>query len=282
MIQTHPTGFGFSMSSDTSTLKKSYRAPWTLSAFNALPGNPVSIGVLFTIALLIVFFAGRALANFGGDSAPGDLRIAVTQILITAYSATRICLPVNQYSRDDPGPVLCCQGDTKLRVFRGSSRQASLVASTTARRFGLPAYWYTGHSCNDTASDRSLGLADLELRRLLAPTDNGVFRLVDELFLLRDRCRVRQTFEIVEQISVAGPVEFGSLSPTGAPGLDKRSTGYRHGVGSFATGSRIPLFCRFGRLLGRVYPIGVDRNDAALAGHSSHDQKDKTARASLV
>ena len=76
------------MSSDTSTLQKSYRAPWTSSAFNALPGNPVAIGVLFTIALLIVFFAGRVLADFGGYSGPGDLRIAVTQILITAYSAT--------------------------------------------------------------------------------------------------------------------------------------------------------------------------------------------------
>lgn len=76
------------MNSDTFTLKKSYKTPWTQSAFNALPGNPFSIGVLFTIALLIVFFAGRALANFGVDSTPGDLRIAVTQILITAYSAT--------------------------------------------------------------------------------------------------------------------------------------------------------------------------------------------------
>ena len=59
-----------------STLKQSYRAPWTLSAFDALPGNPVLIGVLFTIALLIVFFAGRAFANVGVDSAPGDLRVA--------------------------------------------------------------------------------------------------------------------------------------------------------------------------------------------------------------
>ena len=76
------------MSSETPTLKKSYRTPWTLRAFSALPGHPVSIGVFFTIALLFVFFAGRAFANFGVDSAPGDLRIAVTQILITTYSAT--------------------------------------------------------------------------------------------------------------------------------------------------------------------------------------------------
>jgi len=59
-----------------------------LSAFNALPGSPVSIGVFFTIALLIVFFAGRSLADVGSNSAPEDLRVAITQILITAYSAT--------------------------------------------------------------------------------------------------------------------------------------------------------------------------------------------------
>ena len=75
------------MSGDTATPMRSYQTPWTLSAFRVLPGNPVSIGVLFTIALLIVFFAGRLLAGTGSDSAPGDLRIAVTQILITAYSA---------------------------------------------------------------------------------------------------------------------------------------------------------------------------------------------------
>ena len=76
------------MSRDTITLTKSYKTPWTLSAFNALPGNPVSIGVIFTIALLIVFFAGRLLADGGSNSDPGDLRVAITQILITGYCAT--------------------------------------------------------------------------------------------------------------------------------------------------------------------------------------------------
>ena len=75
------------MNSDNITLTKSYKTPWTLRVFNALPGNPVSIGVLFAIALLIVFFAGRLLADGGSNSAQSDLRIAITQILITAYSA---------------------------------------------------------------------------------------------------------------------------------------------------------------------------------------------------
>lgn len=76
------------MSSNTPNLTKSYKTPWTLSAFKALPGNPVSIGVVFTVALLIVFFAGRLLADGGSNASPDDLRIAITQILITGYSAT--------------------------------------------------------------------------------------------------------------------------------------------------------------------------------------------------
>jgi hypothetical protein len=91
------------MSSDTFTLEKSYKAPWTSSAFNALPGNPVSIGFLFTVALLIVFFAGRVLAFGGSDSAPNDLRVAVTQILITSYSATAyayLLISIEKTTRD--------------------------------------------------------------------------------------------------------------------------------------------------------------------------------------
>jgi len=85
---THSFRFRFSMSSDAATLTKSYKTPWTLIAFDALPGNPVSIGVSFTIALLIAFFSGRALADGVGNSAPDDLRVAITQILITGFSAT--------------------------------------------------------------------------------------------------------------------------------------------------------------------------------------------------
>ena len=35
---------------------KSYTTPWTLRAYDALPGNPVSIGTVFVIGLLTAFF----------------------------------------------------------------------------------------------------------------------------------------------------------------------------------------------------------------------------------
>ncbi len=69
-------------------MAKSFTTPWTLRAYDALPGNPVSIGAVFTIGLLVTFFVGRAIIGGADSSEPGELRIAVTQILITAYCAT--------------------------------------------------------------------------------------------------------------------------------------------------------------------------------------------------
>ncbi len=69
-------------------MAKSYTTPWTLRAYDALPGNPISIGAVFAIGLLIAFFVGRAVFGGADNAEPNDLRIAVTQILITAYCAT--------------------------------------------------------------------------------------------------------------------------------------------------------------------------------------------------
>ena len=67
---------------------KSYTTPWTSRAYDALPGNPISIGTGFAIGLLIAFFVGRAIFGNDNDATPEELRVAVTQILITAYCAT--------------------------------------------------------------------------------------------------------------------------------------------------------------------------------------------------
>ena len=69
-------------------LAKSYTTPWTLRIYDALPGNPLWIGVGFTIGLLLVFFVGRGLAGGASDSNPDELRVAVIQILMTTYSAS--------------------------------------------------------------------------------------------------------------------------------------------------------------------------------------------------
>jgi hypothetical protein len=69
-------------------LAKSYTTPWTLRAYDALPGNPISIGTVFAIGLLTAFFVGRVILGGADNAAPGELRVAITQILITACCAT--------------------------------------------------------------------------------------------------------------------------------------------------------------------------------------------------
>ena len=69
-------------------LAESYVTPWTVRIYDALPGNPLYIGIGFTVALLLIFFVGRALAGDGNSSTLSNLRIAITQILITTYAAS--------------------------------------------------------------------------------------------------------------------------------------------------------------------------------------------------
>ena len=81
-------GFGPTMNSNSNTLAGSYTRPWTMSAYDALPGNPIWIGIVFTIGLLSIFFVVRALVGGAENSSPDDLRVAVTHILMTTYSAS--------------------------------------------------------------------------------------------------------------------------------------------------------------------------------------------------
>ncbi|MDJ0750694.1 MAG: hypothetical protein QNJ11_14500 [Woeseiaceae bacterium] len=78
----------FETGSKTDTLGRAYITPWTLKVYDALRGNPFWIGAVFASAMLIAFFAGRAVFGNDGSSALDELRVAVTQILITAYCAT--------------------------------------------------------------------------------------------------------------------------------------------------------------------------------------------------
>ena len=76
------------MATPTSVTASSYTTPWTLSVYEALPGNAVWVGVFLTLGLLGIFFTGRVTIGDAARSTPEDLRIAVTQILMTAYSAS--------------------------------------------------------------------------------------------------------------------------------------------------------------------------------------------------
>jgi hypothetical protein len=76
------------MESNASTVPVSYTTPLTLRIYDVLPGNPIWIGVGFAFGLLLLFFVGRVLVEGGDNSTPDDLRVAVIQILMTAYSAS--------------------------------------------------------------------------------------------------------------------------------------------------------------------------------------------------
>ncbi len=69
-------------------MARPYTTPWTLRAYDALPGSPIAIGAVFAIGLLGIFFAGRAVVDSAANAAPGELHVALTQILLTAYCAT--------------------------------------------------------------------------------------------------------------------------------------------------------------------------------------------------
>ncbi len=93
---------------DNNKLARSYVTPWTLRVYDALPGNPLYIGIGFTMGLLLIFFVGRAIAGDGNSSTPDDLRIAITQILITTYvaSAYACSLMTARKTTEDLAPVI--------------------------------------------------------------------------------------------------------------------------------------------------------------------------------
>jgi len=133
------------------TLAKSYTTPWTLRIYHALPGNPLSIGIGFTIGLLMVYFVGRGLVGGASDSNPDELRVAVIQILLTTYSASAYAylLMTAQKSTRDLSPVaghlpqwqsIVDQAGKHTgwaRPLVGASSYLILGVATTLARFSL-------------------------------------------------------------------------------------------------------------------------------------------------
>ncbi len=69
-------------------MKNAYTSPWTLRVYDALPGNPLWIGIGFTVGLVLLFFIGRFALGYDIGSDPNDLRVAITQVLMMTYFAS--------------------------------------------------------------------------------------------------------------------------------------------------------------------------------------------------
>lgn len=76
------------MTRNVDTPGAAYTTPWTLRIYDALPGSPLWIGIAFASALLLLFVIGRVFLGNPETAVPTDFRVAITQILMTAYSAS--------------------------------------------------------------------------------------------------------------------------------------------------------------------------------------------------
>ncbi|MCZ6642661.1 MAG: hypothetical protein O7F71_13870 [Gammaproteobacteria bacterium] len=72
----------------SNTLTKSYTTPLTLRLYESLPGNPVWIGGGFLACLLVMYFVGRVLLEGAAESSSENLRVTITQLILTAYVAS--------------------------------------------------------------------------------------------------------------------------------------------------------------------------------------------------
>ncbi len=79
----------------------------TLRLYEALPGNPVWIGGGFLTGLLLLYFVGSLFWERATETSSDDLRVTITQLLLTAYvaSAYAFLLMTARKATDDLAPV---------------------------------------------------------------------------------------------------------------------------------------------------------------------------------
>lgn len=110
-------------------MKNAYTTPWTLRVYDALPGGPLWIGIVSTVALSLLFFVGRTLVGDDQSLDANDLRIALTQILITTYwaSAYAYLLSSVRTTIGDLSPVGQHAADWRFIVERAGKYRRGLL-----------------------------------------------------------------------------------------------------------------------------------------------------------
>ncbi|MCZ6458621.1 MAG: hypothetical protein O6766_04595 [Gammaproteobacteria bacterium] len=79
----------------------------TLRVYDALPGNPFWIGSGFLAGLILMYLVGGAFPVGAGEASLDDVRVTITQLLLSAYvaSAYAYLLMTARKSTDDLAPV---------------------------------------------------------------------------------------------------------------------------------------------------------------------------------
>ncbi len=116
---------------------KTHKSPWTLRVYDALPGSPVSIGIVFAIGLLIVYLVGRALVGSGNDPQPDELHVAITQILMVAYSASAYAfvLMTARRTTQQLSPVIQDSAERQLLVDRAGKHPGWILLLVGAANY---------------------------------------------------------------------------------------------------------------------------------------------------
>lgn len=110
-------------------MSNNYTTPWTLRVYDALPGSPFWIGIGFTVVLVLLFFTGRTALGTDIDAEPNDLRVALTQILMTTYFASAYVglLSTARRTTHDLSPVIRQSADRALVVDRAGKHRRGVL-----------------------------------------------------------------------------------------------------------------------------------------------------------
>ena len=144
-------------------MSSTYTSPWILRVCDALPGNPFWIGIRFTVVLTVLFFIGRAVIGIDISADPNDLRIALTQILLTAYFASAYAglLSSARRTTHDLSPVGRQNADWSSIVDRAGKHRRGVLPL-----LGIASYLIVGVSVTNVTTPAPTNLHLLSFKNI--------------------------------------------------------------------------------------------------------------------